>query len=257
MRGAAVDVSDTDNVGGELMPAFEVAESGGIAVRTPGRAIKVVPVPKGISDIAFRNALATVQVLFNETGSFPTIDDCAERWPNIPRATWAKIFATEQFEKALDYHGIAFEPGLGLSYEQNMVLLSLADHSDRRNQGVKLRELGVPVSRFQSWMRDATFAAARKRLAENNLKDAEALLVDKVITRADEGDMAAIKLGLEMTGRYNPNAASVADARAVVQSIIELLIYELKDQPDVLKRIVTGIESRAVGYSVPIQQIGA
>lgn len=239
------------------MPVFEIEKPGTITVRTPGSKIQRVKTPSGIADVAFRNALATVQVLYNETGAFPTIEDCVERWPVIPRATWAKIFATEQFEKALEYHGIAFEPGLGLSYEQNMVLLALADHSDRRTIGNKLKDLGVPMSRFQSWMRDDVFSTSRKRMAENSLKDSEALLVEKVITRADEGDMSAIKLGLEMTGRYNPNAASVADARVIVQTIIELLIEELSDDPEKLRRIMLGIESRAVGYSVPIQQIGA
>jgi len=232
------------------MPAdFEIESPGSVSVRTPGRGFSRFATPKGIDDLTFRNALATVQILYNELGRFPDIDELEERWPDIPGSTWGKILVTDEAIAALEARGIAFEPKQALSYEQQQALLLLTDPTDRRPTGAKLKQVGVPYSRYQGWMRQPLFADAMLKMSENNLRDAVPMLLNKVVTEAENGKIEAIKLGLAMSGRYDPNAQQVQDARQVVFAVVEAVARHVAD-PGVRAAIMADVEAAAIGFTL-------
>lgn len=205
--------------------AFDLdKQAGEVVVRTPGHGFARVAVPAGIRPETFRNALATVDILWREQGTFPTVSDLEERWPSIPRRTWAKLLLDDAFLDAIEKRGIRVPGDAGLTEQQNLALLALATPGDRRSEAAKLKEIGVPWSQYTAWMRDPLFSAARMRLARNAFEDAKPMLVQRVITEAESGKTDALRLALEMSGIYNPNERAARDFEALTMIMVESMI---------------------------------
>jgi hypothetical protein len=231
---------------------FEIDE-GDIRVRDQNNIYRLVRTPPGFGVIAFRNAVATAHTLWLMNGKIPTVGEMHQHWPKIPVKTFSELVLTEEFKTALAYRGIEWSATDGLSYEQNMALLKLSDPTDRRSTGMKLRELGIPYSRYQSWMRQPQFAAARRTMSENNLRDAVPVAINKLIENMESGDQRAIEKTLEISGRYNPAQQQLEDAKVVVQRLVESVVRNVKD-PAVRRVILDDVEAEAIGYAISNRQ---
>lgn len=206
-----------------------VAFSGGISVREPDGRFQPVKTPSGFTDSAFRNAVAAADLAYRTNGQLPSVDDCYRVWPRIPKKTYAALFLSEEFKQALRYRGVEWDSNAGLSLEQGMALLKLTDPSDRRTTGVKLKELGIPMPKYEAWMRQPLFAESYAKRTEALFAGAVPMALNKIVANAEMGDMRAIELILNITGRWNPSAQSVEDARAVVMKVIEAVIKHVPD----------------------------
>lgn len=210
---------------------------GGISVRKPQGGYKPVKTPLGFTDLQFRNAVAATYTLYRQNGVIPSVAEVFRYHPAIPTPTYSALFLTPEFRQALEYRGVVWEEKSGISLEQNSVLIKMADFSDRRSLGVKLRELGVPMARYQAWLKHPLFRKAVNDLAESNLQDAVAPALTALAGKAAAGEDNAIKAVLEMTGRWNPSAQSLEDARTVVMALVEAITKHVKD-PDTRKAIM-------------------
>jgi len=211
-------------------------EPGRLVVRDTRNGIHPISVPSGISELAFRNAVAVATTFYLNNGALPTVEQMHDSWSRIPISTYAKIVVEPEFAEALSYRGIEWSGSSGLTLEQRNVLIALSDPTDRTSLGGKLRRLKVPYSVYQAWMRQPHFAEARRQQAEHNMSDAVPLFLDGVVSKAESGDLSAIKLGLEISGRYNPQQQQLQDAKAVVQALAEAVVKHVKD-PEIRKAI--------------------
>jgi hypothetical protein len=123
-------------------------------------------------------------------------------------------------------------------------LIKLQDFTDRRSLGVKLRELGVPMARYQAWLKHPLFRKAMNDAAENVLSEAVAPALLALSGKAAAGEDRAIEKLLEISGRWNPNAQSVEDARVVVMTLLEAIIKHVPDA-DVRKAIMSEVSLAA------------
>jgi len=226
---------------------FELDE-GEVVVRTPGSGFARVEVPAGIRPATFRNALATVDILWRENGEFPTVTDLEERWPQIPRRTWARLMLDDAFLDALEKRGIRVPGDAGLTEQQNLALLALATTGDRRSEAAKLKEIGIPWSQYTAWMKDPLFSAARMKLAKNAFEAAKPMLVQRVITEAESGKVDALKLGLEMAGIYSPNEKQARDFERLTMILVESIIKHTT--PEVRDAILS--DMRAAGAMIDV-----
>jgi hypothetical protein len=202
---------------------------GGISVRPPDGRFKQVKTPTGFTDIAFRNAVAATDTAYRTLGQLPTVNEVHEFWPRIPVKTYAALFLTDEFKEALRYRGVEWDAEAGLSLEQTMALLKLTDWTDRRTTSAKLKELGIPMARYQAWMQNPLFKTSYTRRTEASLGDAVPMALNKLMGNAELGDQRAIEKILEITGRWNPAATQVEDARQVVMAVVEAVIRRVGD----------------------------
>lgn len=221
-------------------------EGRSIVVRTPGAGFHAFGIPKGFLPDAWHSVVAAIMALYLEHGMFPVLADVQKR-SGVRANTIARMLDTDEMLDLLEYRGIAFDAEQELSYEQNTVLTLLADPSAGTLPSV-LKRAGVPRPRFEAWMRQPAFARARKEIAEKALANSQAMLVEGVVRKAEVGDLNAIKLGLAMTGRYDPDTKKVQDARQVVLVIVESVIRHVAD-PDVRAAILADVQASAVGFS--------
>lgn len=221
-----------------------VEKPGGIMVRDVKKGFQPVNTPVGYTDSQFRNAVAAAYTFYRQSGKLPSVTDLATVHGAIDRKTYSGIVLTDEFKQALLYRGIQWNEEAGLSLEQQSVLLKLADFTDRRSLGVKLKELGVPMARYQAWLKHPLFRKATNEQAEAVLQEAVAPALTALAGKAAAGEDRAIDKVLEISGRWNPNAQSVEDARVVVMTLLEAIIKYVPDA-DTRKAIMSEVSLAA------------
>ena len=221
-----------------------IEREGGIAVRDPKKGFQPVNTPVGYTDTEFRTAVAGTYTFYRQNGKLPSATELNKLHPAITAKVYGGLMLSDEFKQALAYRGIEWNDESGLSLEQQSVILMLQDFTDRRSVGVKLRELGVPMARYQAWLKHPLFRKAINDNAEMALQEAVAPALTALAGKAAAGEDRAIEKVLEISGRWNPNAQSVEDARQVVMSLVEAIIKYVKDE-DVKKAIMSEVSLKA------------
>lgn len=221
-----------------------IAREGGIAIRDPKKGFKPIDTPVGYTDLQFRTAVAGTYTHYRQTGEIPSATELNKLHSSIPAKIYSGLMLSDEFKEALAYRGIEWNNEAGLSLEQQSVILMLQDFTDRRSLGVKLKELGVPMARYQAWLRHPLFRKAINDNAEAALQEAVAPALTALAGKAAAGEDRAIEKVLEISGRWNPAAQSVEDARQVVMALVEAVIKHVKDE-DVKKAIMSEVAFKA------------
>ncbi len=228
---------------------IEAVTPGSIRVRPPNGQFQRVDTPKGFTDYAFRTAVSAFDTAYRTLGKLPSVTEVHAFWPKLPTATYSALFLTVEFKQALAYRGVEWEVDNGLSIEQSMLLLKLLDFSDKRSLGPKLKELGIPMSRYQAWMNQPLFKESYRTRSEAQFKDAVPMALNKLIANADSNDQRAIEKVLEITGRWNPAQQQIEDVRAVVVKVMESVIRNVKD-PEVRRAVMNDIGAEVVSFDL-------
>lgn len=223
--------------------------SGGIRVRPKDGRFQVVKTPLGYTDEAFRAAVSAFDSAYRLYGKLPTVDEVHEFWPRIPKSTYSSLFVTDEFQKALEYRGIAWDADSGLSMEQAALLMKLTDFTDKRSLAVKLKELGIPMARYQAWMNQPLFKASYAKRTENLFRDAVPLALNRLLANVDGGDQRAIEKVLEITGRWNPAQQQVEDVKKVVVGLVEAVVRHVAD-PKTRKAIMDDVAAQVASYTL-------
>lgn len=218
---------------------FETFE-GGVIVRQADGRFQSAKTPEGFTDLAFRNAIAAYDTAYRTQGRLPSVDEVYKVFPKLPKVTYSTLLLTPEFKQALHYRGIELDSEAGLSLEQSMALLKLTDPTDRRSTSTKLKEMGIPMPKFQAWMKQPMFLASYRERSEKGLAEAIPMVLQRLVGNAEASDQRAIEKVLEITGRWNPAQQQVEDAKTVVLAVVEAVIKHVSD-PDVRKEIMADI----------------
>ena len=222
---------------------------GTLRVREQDGRYRPVPTPVGYSDHAFRNVVAATDTLFRLNGKFPSVSEVQKLWPKATAQTISGLFLTDEFKQAMEYRGVTADVDSGLSMEQQMVLLKLTDFTDRRSTTAKLKDMGVPMPRYQAWMKQPLFAEMYRQRTEDQFKDASTLALNKLMANMEMGDQRAVEKVLEITGRYNPANQQLEDVRTILVRIVEAIIRNVPD-PEQRRAIMNDISSVTMSYEV-------
>lgn len=210
------------------MDEFEQFE-GGVAVHLPDGTTKNIATPDGFTDTAFRGTLAAFHTAYMRNGHIPSVDEVHKLWPKLSKKVISGILGTLEFREALHHRGIQWDVKDGLSMEQQTVLLKLSDPFDRRGLASKLKDLSVPMPRFQAWLKQPLFNELYNQHTKSNYEEALPAIRQRLIGNAEAGDQRAIELVFAMTGEWNPNQQHLEDARTIVLKVVEAIIKHVKD----------------------------
>ena len=212
-----------------------------ITVKADGRVLRS-PVPDGVSPSMFRHVLAAIDRLYRDSGVIPTPVQVVDSWPGFTKADVKRIMATPELRSALALRGVEWDVRQGLTQLQLSALLSLSDPTDARGTKAKMADLGIPMSRYQAWMRNPIFSKALSEQAERNLGDSVQMAMNRLVANAESGDMAAINKIFEMSGRWNPQQQEVHNARQVLTIFLEAL--EKHASADVLRSVLDEVSQK-------------
>lgn len=235
-----------------MVDNFELTD-GVVDVLTKSGGRHPIPVPLGYTDIAFRNALATVYTLFIKNGKFPSVDECFRLHSAIPKATFSALMLTDEFRSALAARGVTFDPASGLTLEQQMALAKLSDVTDTRSLGAKLKDLKVPMPRYQGWLKQPLFVELLDKATKDAYADYLPDIRRNMIGRAMNGDQRAAELVFAKTGEYDPNKRTLQDAQSVVMTVVNAVMTHVRDK-DTRQAILDDIRSATVSFDVMHQR---
>lgn len=172
--------------------------------------------------------LTFIEMEYSLTGYLPSMEICIER-VGCSKQFYAKCFKADHFKQALLARGVspsavAGTDGKGIiTPQQMMVVNTLLDKNDTRSDKKKLADLNVPSQTYQGWLKDPafhTYVSARcEALFPGMVNEAHRALYD-VVAR---GDISAIKLVYEMTGRYTDKKASDVNIDFLLMKILETI----------------------------------
>jgi hypothetical protein len=122
------------------------------------------------------------------------------------------------------------------------VMLNLVD---RRSDEKKLRDLGISTEEYATWMQNDTFATymqgRAEKLIDNSTHEAHMGLLKAI----RGGNIQAVKLHYELTGRYNPDQDNAVNVRVMLGRIIEIIQKHVKD-PNTLTAMATELQQLAI-----------
>lgn len=193
--------------------------------------------------------LTFVEMEYSLSGRMPSRASIAERI-NIKPKQLDALFARTDFRNALLARGLSIktideiESNGIITAEQMMCINTLLDRNDTRSDRKKLAEMGIPTQTYQGWLKDPTFLEYQRQRCEGlfpgMLNEAHRALNDNVA----KGDMSAIKLVYEMTGRYSDRKASDLNIDFLLMKVIETIQKHVTD-PETLEAIAADL----VGYA--------
>jgi len=150
------------------------------------------------------------------------------------------FFITEEFRKRMHDFGVELDLEVGLTEKQLGMLHILSNVADNRPFSRQLKEAGVRTSEWKAWLKQPVFANAYNKMLGEALKEAMPLAKAKLANKIGQGDIQAIKFGMEVTGTYNPAQQKQVDAEQLLNVVLEVLEEKVKDR-ELLAAIAQGI----------------
>jgi hypothetical protein len=201
------------------------------------------------------------------SGQIPSKDVCLEKL-NLTTRKYDSLYSREDFRNAMSARGIPLrmlngeQPNGVLTVKQLTVVNALLDLNDNRSDAKKLRDLNVNTSTYQGWQKDPTFNDYWNKRTEQlygpAVSEANRALYDNV----KRGDLGAIKLLFEMTGRWSSKPANEINIEWVLMKIMESIQKHVTDA-NILTAIaeeLLGIQQEfvpvATGIGMPLQLTG-
>lgn len=213
-------------------------------IKVVGRAGEVRPiaVPEGVTQTTFIRIVSAADVAFRVAGRKPTLAEIHRHIPKVERKTIAAVMVTEGFIESMRLRGVGLIAEDGLSPQQAAVLNMLEDFSSSKNLTEKLRLAGVSRPQFNGWLKDPAFRHLYEQRVESHLEASHLVALSTIMHNAESGDQKAAEKLLEITGRYNPQNAELANARVVVQSLVEAIQKHVPD-PEIQRAIIDEVNA--------------
>lgn len=157
------------------------------------RVVAITSLPKELVEKTLRDALV--------------IESLANRGINIGRAR--EILSTEQLAAAAVFF----------------------DTKDGRSLKKKLNDIGVTTQQWDAWKREPLFGNYLREVAErtlqSNIAETEVALMDS----AHRGDISAIKLHLELAGRWSSKTVGELNVEFLLMKILEAVQKHVQTLP--------------------------
>lgn len=142
------------------------------------------------------------------------------RWA---RKTLTGLLATPKWALAMESRGVPWDTDRDvLTPLQQSFLALYFDTATPATHAQKLRQAGVSSEQLRGWMRQQVFAAEMNRLRQAVLADGLAIATQRLVDKADAGDLAAIDRVMAFNGE-DFRTLTGEDLNAVLMAVLEVL----------------------------------
>jgi hypothetical protein len=141
--------------------------------------------------------------------------------------------------------GYDFDRGT-LSPEQFFAVGIITNASDRRPLNAKLKSAGITYAQYRAWLKQPHFRDYIGKVGEDLLGEHVADVHTRLTERATSGDIQAIKLYYELTGRHDPNRQQMIDLQYIIGLLLEVITRYVPDV-NTLAKINRDIEKVMAG----------
>jgi hypothetical protein len=200
----------------------------------------VVKTPAGVSREQFNNVVSAAYTAYlGLRGATPSVDQVAS-YSNCKKKTVAKILDTDEFLVVITARGCNWTQAKGLTSKQMLSLTVLSNPSDRRDLRAKLRSIGATYAEYQAWLKQPLFQEKVTEITEAMLGDNIGNVHQSLVNQATGGNVRAIELFYQITGRHDPAQKQVVQMDIIIKLLLEILTRRISDT-EVLDMIVKDI----------------
>lgn len=196
--------------------------------------------PVGAFNPAELELLNFIEQKYLMVGLIPTKDYC-EQIGICSVSTYEAAFGRQAFRQALQDRGISWRADTirdedVLTPEQMAAVNLVLDYSDKRTRAAKLKTIGVTTQKWNAWNKQGAFAEHITKRSEDSVGNVSESHIS-LLSAVQSGDVSAIKLHYEISGRYNPRDQGI-DVQGLLVTIISILQRLIPD-PVLLSAIST------------------
>lgn len=202
---------------------------------------------RGVSEGQFRRILNAADMAYktkNNNELLPSIDKVATL-AGVHKSTVTRFVSSVEGKEALLRRGIRWTTNINvagiLTPEQILAVSIITDPTNRKTLGDKLKQAGVTMAQYRAWMKNPTFAQKMTEVGETLLNENVATVHARLVARAEAGDVSAMKLFYEVSGRHDPAQKQMVDLVRVVQLVLEVITRYVTD-PETLGKVNKDID---------------
>lgn len=160
-------------------------------------------------------------------GVLPTPETLATEF-NLSRKKTNELLESEIVVQNFKARGIPLIAGRTLTPEQITMINLVLNFTDTRSEKKKLADSGVSQAQWNGWRQSPAFKEYFLQRTEDILGDSIPDANMALVERARNGDLGAIKLVYEMTGRYRGDQGSI-DVKQVLNKVLEIISIHVQD----------------------------
>jgi len=158
------------------------------------------------------------------------------------------------FQESMRVRGIIINEGSvnkNLTPRQMAAVAAMLNLIDKRSDEKKLRDLGIHTEEWATWMLNDKFAAYVNGRTEKMIMNSTGEAHMGLLKGVRAGNLQAVRLHYELTGRYNPDQDAALNVRVILGRVLEVIQKHVKD-PNVLNSL--GADLMQVGIEASSQQ---
>ena len=200
-----------------------------------------------------RELVNYVEQVYLLQGSMPEVSELSLALL-IPELQVAAMLGKNEIKEALTKRGITAvgaSPGMRLSERQLACANLMLDFTDGRSEKRKLDDIEVTTQEYQAWLRNPVFKNYMQNRAESLLGDhlhtAHTALLDSVRT----GDVPALKLYYEMTGRWSGKTVGEMNIQFFMAKVLEVIQRHV--EPEQMRAIAAEFE--VISQGLPLKEL--
>ena len=126
------------------------------------------------------------------------------------------------------------EPGTILAGERTYAAARdafgiITNPTNKKDMGAKLKQAGITYAQYRAWLKQPHFADYITKISEHMLNEHVADVHTKVVEKAAGGDIQAMRLYYELTGRHDPQKQQMVDLNGVIGLLLEVITRYVTD----------------------------
>lgn len=143
-----------------------------------------------------------------------------------------EILSSEAGLAALEERGIPSEAKKNLVTTKQVMALQIMFAPTTASFETRMKRAGITITEWQTWLNIPAFNSLYRTMGEQKLVNGVPTALSAMTDKAADGDMGAIKLLLEMTGRHNPNGDTKINLMAFMRKVVDVIQEELMGDPE-------------------------
>ena len=204
--------------------------------------------PDGISELVYREIVASCSAAYSKYARVPTMHEILEYSRHRP-STISKVINSSEFKTLMRERGFNWAPSNSqyLSPEQVFAVSIITDPTRRQPMSAKLKSAGITYAQYRAWLKQPKFKEFIHEIGERMLNEHVADVHTRLTERAANGDIQAMRLYYELTGRADTQAnRAIQDLQRTTSLLLEVITRYITD-PKQLSEITNAISAVTTG----------
>lgn len=211
----------------------------------PRQALASTKLPHPLTESDIKQVATACWQCWNKIGmiSLDEVEKNLKGFKLPKRVLLADVIELDATKQALEELGIPPDTKKALLTFKQAMALQIMFEPTTASFSTRLERAGITRAQWTSWQSQQVFGQLYREMSEQKLRNGVPAALSALTDRASDGDMAAIKLVLEITGRHDPSREQKVNLDAFMHRVIDVIQEELSGDPVKMMQIAKRLKS--------------